>query len=290
AKLARAGEDVTFVARGAHRAAIEAQGLRVRSVSDGEWVVKCAALEDPAGLPPADVVFLTVKANDTEAVLQRARPIVGPDTAVVSLQNGVQSAEIIDRVLGRGHAVGGACYVFAVIEAPGVIGHRLLGRIAFGELDGRRTPRAERLLATLGNAGIPTELAPDIRRVLWEKYLMICAQAGMTALTRVPSGVLRAHPPTWAMYRAIVAEVAAVGRAEGVALAADAVDTVMKNAEALAPGAFSSLHHDLVNGKPLELEALHGHLVRLGQRHGVPTPMTQAVYAALLPHAAGAPA
>ncbi|HYE91529.1 MAG TPA: 2-dehydropantoate 2-reductase N-terminal domain-containing protein, partial [Terriglobales bacterium] len=120
AKLARAGEDVTFVARGAHRAAIEAQGLRVRSATDGEWVVKCAAVEDPAGLAPADAVFLTVKASDTEAVLQRARPIVGPDTAVVSLQNGVQSAEIIDRVLGPGHAVGGACYVFAVIEAPGV--------------------------------------------------------------------------------------------------------------------------------------------------------------------------
>jgi 2-dehydropantoate 2-reductase len=287
AKLARAGEDVTFLARGRHLAAIRAHGLRVRSASEGEWTVKATAVEDVSGLPPADVVFLTVKAYDTEAVLGQARPAIGPDTAVVSLQNGVQSAELIDRVLGAGHAVGGAAYVFVVIEEPGVIQHRALGRIAFGELDGRRTPRAERLLAALDGAGIPTELASDIRRVMWEKYLLICAQAGMSALARVPAGVLRAHAPTWAMYRALVEEVAAVGRAEGVALDAGAVDRVMKAAEALAPTSYSSLHHDLVTGKPLELEALHGHLVRLGRRHGVATPMAFAVYAALLPHAAG---
>jgi 2-dehydropantoate 2-reductase len=290
AKLARAGEDVTFVARGAHLAAIRDRGLRVRSVTDGEWVARCVAVDDPRGLPPADVVFLTVKANDTEAVLERARPLIAPETAVVSLQNGVQSADTISRVLGPGHAVGGVAYVFAIIEAPAVIAHRLLGRITFGELDGTQSARCERLLATLTKAQIPVELSTDIRRVLWEKYLMICAQAGMTALARVPTGVLRKHAATWAMYRAIVAEVAAVGRAEGVALTPDVVDTVMKSAEGLAEGAFSSLHFDLVNGKPLELEALHGHLVRLGARHGVPTPMVSAVYAALLPHAAGAPA
>jgi 2-dehydropantoate 2-reductase len=290
AKLARAGEDVTFVARGAHLAAIRAAGLRVHSTIEGEAVVKVAAVEDTTGLPPADVVLLTVKAYGTEAVLERARAVVGPDTAVITLQNGVQSVEVIDRVFGAGHAVGGAAYIFAVIAAPGVIEHRLLGRIAFGEMDGRRTPRAERVLAALQKAEIPAELSADIRRVMWEKYLLICAQAGMTALARVPAGVLRAHAPTWTMYRALVEEVAAVGHAEGVALAPDAVDSVMKAAEALAPSAYSSLHHDLVNGKPLELEALHGHLVRLGRRHGVSTPMAAAVYAALLPHAAGSAA
>jgi len=290
AKLARAGEDVTFVARGAHLAAIRAAGLRVRSTIEGEAVVKVAAVEDTTGLPPADVVLLTVKAYGTEAVLERARAVVGPDTAVITLQNGVQSVEAIDRVFGAGHAVGGAAYIFAVIGAPGVIEHRLLGRIAFGEMDGRRTPRAERVLAALQKAEIPAELSADIRRVMWEKYLLICAQGGMTALARVPTGVLRAHAPTWAMYRGLVEEVAAVGRAEGVALAPDAVDSVMKAAEGLPPSAYSSLHHDLVNGKPLELEALHGHLVRLGRRHGVPTPMAAAVYAALLPHAAGSAA
>ena len=290
AKLARAGEDVTFVARGAHLAAIRAAGLRVRSTIEGESVVTANAVEDTAGLPRADVVLLTVKAYGTETVLERARAVVGPDTAVITLQNGVQSVELIDRVFGAGHAVGGAAYIFAVIAAPGVIEHRLLGRIAFGEMDGRRTPRAERVLAALQKAEIPAELSADIRRGMWEKYLLICAQGGMTALARVPAGALRAHTPTWGMYRALVEEVAAVGRAEGVALAHDAVDSVMKAAEALPPTASSSLHHDLVNGKPLELEALHGHLVRLGRRHGVSTTMADAVYAALLPHAAGSPA
>ena len=290
AKLARAGEDVTFIARGAHLAAIRAAGLRVRSSVEGEFVARTHAVDDPTGLPPADAVLLAVKAYGTEAVLDRARPVVGPDTAVITLQNGVQSVELIDRVLGAGHAVGGAAYIFATIAEPGVIEHRLLGRIAFGELDGRRTARVERMLAALQKASIPVELSADIRRVMGEKYLLMCAQGGMTALARVPSGVLRAHAPTWAMYRALVAEVAAVGRAEGVGLAPDAVDTVMKGAEGLAPGAYSSLHHDLVNGKPLELEALHGYLIRLGQRHGVPTPMAAAVYAALVPHAAGSSA
>jgi 2-dehydropantoate 2-reductase len=290
AKLARAGVDVTFVARGAHLAAIRASGLRVRSSGDEEFVVSVPAVEDTAGLAPADAVLLTVKAFDTEVALARARAVVGPETAVITLQNGVQSVELIDRVLGPGHAVGGAAYIFAVIAEPGLIEHRLLGRLAFGEMHGGRTPRMERVLAALEKAGIPAELSGDIRRVMWEKYLMICAQAGMTALARVSTGVLRAHAPTWAMYRALVEEVAAVGRAEGVALGADAVDAVMKVAESLPPSAYSSLHYDLVTGKPLELDALHGHLVRLGQRRGVPTPMASAVYAALLPHAAGRPA
>jgi 2-dehydropantoate 2-reductase len=288
AKLARAGEDVTFLARGPHLAAIREGGLRIRSRIEGEYVVTARAVTSAHGFPPFDAVLLTVKANDTEAVLELARPAVGPHTPVISLQNGVDSPATIERVLGPGHAVGGAAYVFAVIEAPGVVSHGLLGRIAFGELDGRRTERVERLLAALQRADIPAELSPDIRRVMWEKYLFICGQAGMTALARVPTGVLRTHAPTWTMYRALLEEAAAVARAEGVSLAPDVVESGMKAAAALAPGAFSSLHHDLVNGKPLELEALHGHLVRRGRHHGVPTPMAFAVYAALLPHAAGA--
>jgi 2-dehydropantoate 2-reductase len=287
AKLARAGEDVTFVARGRHLAAIRADGLRIRSSLEGEYVVKAAAVEDATGVPHADLVLLTVKAYDTAAALERARPVVGPDTMVLSLQNGVASVEAIEQAFGPGAALGGAAYVLAVIEAPGVVAHRFAGQIAFGELDGRRTPRAERVLGALGGAGIPTQLVDDIRRVMWEKYLLICAQAGMTALARVPIGTLRAHEPTWTMYRALVDEVAAVGRAEGVAVGPESVDGVVKMAEGMAPGFLSSLYHDLVSGNRLELEALHGHVVRLGRRHGVPTPMAFAVYAALLPHVAG---
>jgi len=289
ARLARAGVAVTFLARGAHLAAMQRSGLRVRSTADGEWVVPVDAVADVAGRPPADVVLFCVKSFDTETAAAAIRPAVGPATAVVSLQNGVDNEDRLDRVLGPGHAVGGVAYVFAGIEAPGVIAHRLLGRVVVGELDGRPSPRLEALREALTTAGVPAEVVPDIRRTLWQKYLLITAQAGMTALARAPIGVVRAVPETWRMYRAIVEELAALARAEGVTLPADVVDAVVKSAEGLAPEARSSLFDDLEQGRRLELEALHGHAVRLGERHGVPTPMVSAVYAALKPHAAGRP-
>lgn len=289
ARLARGGEAVTFVARGEHLQAIRRDGLRIRSTIEGEYTVAATAVEEVTGLPTADAVLLCVKAFDTEAALERVRPVVGPATAVLSLQNGVDSAERIDTVLGPGHAVGGAAYVFAAIEAPGVIGHRFAGRVVLGELDGTRRPRSEHLREAFARAGVPVELASDIRRVLWEKYLLICAQAGMTGLTRCPSGVLRATPETWRMYRVILDELAALAKAAGIALGADAVDTIMGIAAGLDPATSSSLHHDLLAGKRLELEALHGHAVRLGERLGVPLPTVFAVYAALKPHAEGRP-
>ena len=286
AKLSRAGEDVTFVARGAHLAAIQRDGLRVRSAIDGEFVARPAAVEKLGAGAPADAVLLCVKGFDTEAALAAVRPAVGPGTAVLSLQNGVASAEAIDAAFGRGHAVGGAAYVFATIEFPGVVVHRFLGRIALGELDGTVTPRAAALRDAFARAGIGVELSTVMPRVLWEKYLMIGAQAGMTALTRCPVGVLRERPACWRMYRAIVEELAALGQAAGIPLDGAAERTIA-TAETLAPEATASLHHDLMAGKRLELETLHGYAVRLAERLGVPVPMTSAVYAGLLPHVDG---
>ena len=290
AHLVRAGTAVTFLARGAHLEAIRRDGLRIRSAIDGEWTVKADAVGDVAGQPPPDGVLLCVKSVDNETAAAANRPLIGSDPAGVSLQNGVDNEETIERVLGPGHAVGGVAYVFATIESPGVIAHRLGGRVVFGELDGRPRPRLERLRAAFAAAGVPAEVVPDIRRALWDKYLMISAQAGMTGLTRAPIGVIRSVPETWRMYRLIVEELAAIAHAGGVRLADDVVETVVKAAEGLVPEALSSLHHDLVQGRRLELEALHGHAARLGQRLGVPTPMVLAVYAALKPHADGRPA
>jgi 2-dehydropantoate 2-reductase len=287
AKLARAGESVVMLARGAHLQAIRRDGIRVRSVPEGESVAKVEAVDSFAGQPPVDMALFCVKSFDTRSAAEALRPVVGSSTGVVSLQNGVDNEETLDEVLGGGVALGGAAYVFASIASPGVISHTFAGRIVFGEMDGRASDRATRLRDALAGAAVPVELASDIRRVLWEKYLLISAQAGMTAVTRCPAGVLRDTPESWRMYRLIVEELAALARASGVALAADVVDTVMKQAAAIAPDAYSSLHHDLVQGKRLELEALHGHAVRLGERHGVPTPMVLAVYAALKPHVAG---
>lgn len=287
AKLARAGESVLMLARGPHLEAIRRHGLRVRSAVEGESLAKVEAVDSFAGQPPVDVALFCVKSFDTRSAAEALRPVVGPSTGVVSLQNGVDNEETLDEVLGPGVALGGAAYVFAGLEAPGVIAHTFAGRIVFGEMDGRPSERATRLHDALARAGVPVQLSPEIRRVLWEKYLLISAQAGMTALTRCPIGVLRETPESWRMYRRIVEELAAVARAAGVALAADVVDTIMTQAAGIAPEAYSSLHLDLVQGKRLELEALHGHAVRLGERHGVPTPTVLAVYAALKPHAAG---
>jgi 2-dehydropantoate 2-reductase len=288
ARLARAGVPVTFLARGGHLEAIQRDGLRVRSSADGEWTVKVEATGDPRGLRAADVVLFCVKSFDTEAAAEVIRPAIGPETAVVSLQNGVDNEETLDGALGPGHAVGGVAWVFAAIESPGVIVHRLGGRLAFGELDGRPSPRLERLQAAFTTAGVAAEVSKDITRVLWEKYLLICAQAGMTALTRAPIGVIRATAETWRMYRRLVEELAALALASRVRLAPDVVDSIMRDAGALAPTVFSSLHTDLTQGRRLELEALHGHAMRLSERLGVATPMLFAVYAALRPHADGA--
>jgi 2-dehydropantoate 2-reductase len=287
AKLARAGESIVMLARGPHLSAIRRDGLRVRSAIEGELSAKVEAVESFAGQPPVDMALFCVKSFDTRTAAEALRPVLGPGTGVVSLQNGVDNEDTLDEILGAGRALGGAAYVFASIEAPGVIAHKFAGSIVFGEMDGRTTERATRLRDALARAGVPVELSPDVRRVLWQKYLLISAQAGMTSLSRSPAGVLRETPESWRMYRLIVEELAALAHAAGVALPADIVDTIMKQAGAVAQDAYSSLHHDLTQGKRLELEALHGHAVRLGQRYGVPTPMVFAVYAALKPHAAG---
>ena len=287
AKLARAGEEVVMLGRGAHLAAIRRDGLRVRSAPEGESVAKVEAVESFTGQPAVDMALFCVKSFDTRTAAETLRPVMGPATGVVSLQNGVDNEETLDEILGRGVALGGAAYVFAGIESPGVIRHTFAGRIVFGELDGRISERAARLSEALARAGVPVDVVTDIRRVLWEKYLLISAQAGMTALTRCPAGVLRETPESWRMYRLILEELATLARASGVRLADDVADTILEQAAAIAPGAYSSLHDDLVQGKRLELEALHGHLVRRGRHHGVPTPMVFAVYAALKPHVAG---
>jgi len=289
AKLARAGEDVTFVARGAHLEAIRARGLRVKSAIDGEWVVRAPAVERLDGLPPADLVLFCVKSFDTDSAGEAIKPVVGPGTGVLPVQNGVDNEEKLERILGPGHAMGGVAQVLATIEAPGVVSHRFLGRIVFGEMDGRESERARAFLQACERAGIPAEISANMLRALWEKYVFIAAQAGMTALTRCPAGVVRAVPETRRMYRLLLGEMVALGNAVGAGLDADLPDTAMGMLDNLGAAFTSSLHHDLAEGKRLELEALHGHAVRLGERHGIPTPMLFAVYAALKPYADGPP-
>jgi 2-dehydropantoate 2-reductase len=300
AKLSRAGEAVTFVARGAHLDAIRKNGLRIKSAADGEFVVARPATDDPGSAAGADLILFCVKSYDTETAAEAIRPAVGPDTAVLCLQNGVDNEAKIEAIVGPGRVLGGAAYVLATIESPGVIVHSAGGRIVFGELDGSDTPRARRILEALQRASIPAEQSPRIRQVLWEKYLFITAHSGMTALTRCPIGVIRAIPETRRMYRLILEELAGLAKATGVELPPETVDGMMASADGvkayrdtffpLPPHMTSSLYHDLTHGRRLEIEALHGHAVRLGEKHGIPTPTLFAVYAALRPYRDGAPA
>lgn len=287
ARLADAGTaEVALLARGAHLEALRADGLRLRSVF-GDAHVRVPATDDPGDIGPVDAVLFTVKATDTHTAAGQLGPLLGEGTAVVSFQNGVDNEDRITATVGGGHVLGGVAFIFSTIAAPGVIEHS--GgptRFVFGELDGRRSQRAQGLQDVLRAAGVDAELTSDVRAAMWRKFIFICAQAGMTAASRLPLGALRGDEEAWRMYRAVITEAAAVADAEGIGLPDDAVEGAIELAESLEHDAFSSLHYDLEHGKPMELDALNGHVARLGRRHGVDVPANEAIYALLSPWAA----
>jgi 2-dehydropantoate 2-reductase len=288
--LARAGEEVTFVARGAHLAAIRAKGLRVRSRLVGDFTVPARATDDPADSGPADLVLFCVKAYDTESAAERLRPAVGPDTVVLPVQNGIDSAERIGRVVGPAHVIAGLAGVSSVVEAPGVIEHRAgPDVIQLGELDGQPSARTQRIADTLRQAGVKTHVRPDMRVALWEKFVLICGLSGLTALTRLPLGAVLACPETRTLFRQAMEETEAVGRAEGAAVPDGHAERMVQFFEGWDPGIRGSLYYDLAAGRRLEIETLNGTVVRLGRLRGIPTPANFAVYASLKPYAEGAP-
>ena len=288
ALLARAGYEVFCLARGEHLKAIQEKGLRVESVP-GNFTVRPRATADPAAIGPMDLILFGVKTYDTDEAARAMRPLVGEGTVILTLQNGVDSAERIAAALGPGRVLPGAAYIFSGIAAPGVI--RQTGgprKIVFGEPEGGRSPRAEAILAACRAAEINAELTDRIVRVLWEKWAFICAQGGVTALTRLPLGEIRACEETWALYRGVIEEIAAVAAARGIAVAPGLVGTILDQAKALEAHVTSSLANDLAGGRRLEIEALNGTVVRYGREAGVPIPLNQAIYASLKPYEAGA--
>ena len=284
-RLAQAGADVHFIARGAHLRALREHGLRVRSVK-GDFEIPVPVTDDPAEVGWCDFVLFCVKTFDTDAAAARLGPLVGDGSAVMSLQNGVENVEKLARAVGDEHVMGGAAFIFAQIAEPGVIAHTGgPASITFGELDGRASPRAKRLLACCEQAGIEAELSASIKTVLWAKLAFICAQAGMTAAVRLPIGEIRTAAASWAAFSRLVAEVCAVAEADGTPVPQAAQERALALAQAAEPGSFSSLHDDLVAGRRMELEALHGFVVRRAAQHGLAVPTSEAVYAILQPWA-----
>ena len=288
--LARAGHDVTFIARGAHLEALRTRGLTVESRLAGTFTLPVRATDGPGELGPVDLILFCVKTYDTDAAAESIRPLIRPETMLLSLQNGIDNEDRIARTTGHPSGIGAAAYVVSAIKAPGVVAQTAgPGRIVLGDLDGGASARTERLRDVLQEAGIAAELHPDIRVVLWQKFLFICAFSGVTAVSRLPIGTILADPVTHDLFRGASEEVEAVARADGVGLPDDCVERALETAAAVEPWGRGSLYGDLAGGRRLELESLNGEVVRHGREHGIETPLNFAIYAALRPYADGEP-
>ena len=290
ARLAHAGNDVTFIARGEHLRAIQSSGLTLRGASE-EIVVRAKATDKPGEIGAVDVVLFCVKLFDTEDAARAIAPLIGNGGLCISLQNGVDGQHRINAVLGAERAIGGLAFVSALIESPGVI--RYVSKepsIQFGEADGRTSDRTVRFRDACRAAGFGAEVVPDIRAAQWQKFVGLSVNASLTSLARRPAGVVYHDPDLLALARAGFAEATAVAHASGIELPHDFVEQNVEKHRNFPAGMYASMYHDLARGRRLELESLSGLIVRRGRELGIPTPFHAMAYACLKPYVNGAPA
>jgi 2-dehydropantoate 2-reductase len=292
AKLARAGHDVTFIARGAHLQAIRERGLEVKSSVLGDFTVRARAEQDTARVGPVDVVLFAVKTYDNPAALPLLAPLIGAGTAVLTVQNGVDSAADVAAAAGEAHTLGGTTYIATALEAPGLIvqtgDHR---RIVFGEAFGelpRMTDRVRAIHEAFAGADIQSFPVEDGRVPIWEKFVFLAALAGFTGAARLPIGPVWGDPFTKAQFLAGCREIEAVARAEGVPVARDVVDRIVPYIDGIPGTMRASLLIDLQAGKRIEVEALQGSVVRRAAKLGVAVPIISTLYSVLKHHANGA--
>jgi len=288
-RLAHAGYDVSFIARGAHLAAMRERGLTIENQQQGEIrVPKVQATDDPAQIGRVDLVIISVKLWDTESAAKQIKPLLGLGTGVLSLQNGVIKDDILRRELGKAAVMGGVGYVATTISRPGVIRQTgTMQRIVLGEYDGTKSARATFLHEALVRAGVNAELSDDVRRAIWEKYVFLVALSATTTTMRMPIGPIRENPQTRAFLLELIRETVAVGRAHGVVLPEDYAENRLAFADGLPADMTSSMHHDLERGNPLEVNWLSGGVVQLGAAKDIPTPANRAVCDILALHAGG---
>ncbi len=281
---ARSGHEVVLIARGAHLAAIRERGLLVETPAERLIARPALATNDPAEAGAVDVVLLAVKAWQVPDTARALAPLLGRETFVVPLQNGVEAASQLVAALGAPRVLGGLCGTISFVAGPGHI--RSVGAthfVRFGELDNRPSERAERLREAFARAGVDASIPADIHVALWEKFAFVVSVGGLGAVTRAPIGVLRGQPETRALIEQGIREIVAVGRARGVPLRDDVLERTLAFADRLAPSGTASLQRDIADGKPSELEAWNGAVVRLGREAGVSTPLHAFIYHCLLP-------
>jgi 2-dehydropantoate 2-reductase len=287
ARLQQAGHDVTFFARGRHLEAIRSSGLRIES-PHGDALLKVRVLEDPGDAGVVDVVLFAVKLWDTEAAAEKLRPVVGPETAIVPFQNGVESIARLRKVFPEKAVLGGSAYIATRVKAPGVIEHTgEMSRLQFGPVLPSQKEQAEAFLAACREAKINAEIPDDIVRANWEKFVFLVAVSSATAVARAPLGVVRSDPDLRWLFEQAMRETWRLGRARGVALADDFVEARMKFADGLHAGMKASLAHDLENRGRLEAPWLCGAVARMSDEAGLDAPVNRAVYAALKPYIDG---
>ncbi|GGX93416.1 2-dehydropantoate 2-reductase [Litchfieldella qijiaojingensis] len=284
-RLAEAGEDVTFIARGDHLNAIKHKGLHVHSIAGDFTIPSAKVSNDPASVGPVDCVIVAVKAWQVMDAAEEMRPMIGHDTFVVPLENGVEAVDQLADVLGQEHVIGGLCGILAWREGPGVIRHAGLDPfVRIGELDNRTSERTQRLKDAFARAtGVQADIADDIQVAIWSKFLFICAMSGIGSITRAPIGITRTLPETRHTIEQILVEIYRVGLAKGVALPNDAVARASKFIDAMPEKSTASMQRDILEGRPSELESQNGAVVRLGIEYGVATPVNAVIHAALLP-------
>jgi 2-dehydropantoate 2-reductase len=288
-RLAAAGEDVAFIARGAHLLALQQGGLAIESPLGDVRLPIVQATDRPQAIGPVDVVLFTVKLYDVDAAAASLGPLIGPDTVVITLQNGVDAVDMVARHVGSHHVAGGAAYIVAVVDRPGHVRHTTAQQLVFGERDGRRSDRLVKFEEAGRRAGFQATASTDVEADLWVKFVRLASWSGMTAATRSSLGVLRDHPETFAMMVAAIEEVIAVGLAKGINLPADIMDSTMKLMLGFPHGSKSSQLEDLERGRRLELPWLSGAVVRIGRDVGVATPVHQFLTAILTPFVNGSP-
>jgi 2-dehydropantoate 2-reductase len=288
-KLAAAGEDVTFLARGAHLAAMQNEGLHITSPLGDVHVPKVQATDRPQAIGPVDVVLFTVKLYDVDSAAATLAPMIGANTVVITLQNGVDAMDMVAKHVGADHVAGGAAYIVVVIDKPGHLRHTTAQQLVFGERDGRRSDRLVAFEQAGIRAGFQAQASTDVQAALWTKFVRLATWSGMTTVTRSPMGVVRDTPATYEMMMAAIDEVIAVGKAKGVNFPPDLMDGTINLIKNFPANSKSSMLEDIERGRRLELPWLSGAVVRIGKEAGVPTPIHQFITTVLTPFVNGQP-